>query len=258
MYKRQIAHSLLLKLLQDMYTTREESFVGLPAFARPAVRGGWGRWSQTLGQHVASDTGNVSLATDSDASQNLEGAGPHGGASGDVSQHAPLGGVDEEEAAALKEEEEIEVSTTRLNHRYAGNVGVHSPHRHVRTRLYITSESHIHSLLNVLRYCNLEAGREPRRSVGNAAASSNDAPVSPNGKVAPQTGADPTPPSLLSRRVETLAASHSRHAGSVEDIMQKVRRCGHAASCHQRFCAFLSAPQPDHRSTLSRLSLIHI
>ena len=199
-----IAHSLLLKLLQDMYTTREESFVGLPAFARPAVRGGWGRWSQTLGQHVASDTGNVSLATDSDASQNLEGAGPHGGASGDVSQHAPLGGVDEEEAAALKEEEEIEVSTTRLNHRYAGNVGVHSPHRHVRTRLYFTSESHIHSLLNVLRYCNLEAGREPRRSVGNAAASSNDAPVSPNGKVAPQTGADPTPPSLLSRRVETL------------------------------------------------------
>ena len=106
--------------------------------------------------------------------------------------------------AALKEEEEIEVSTTRLNHRYAGNVGVHSPHRHVRTRLYFTSESHIHSLLNVLRYCNLEAGREPRRSVGNAAASSNDAPVSPNGKVAPQTGADPTPPSLLSRRVETL------------------------------------------------------
>ncbi|KAL5167300.1 Inositol hexakisphosphate and diphosphoinositol-pentakisphosphate kinase VIP2 [Glycine soja] len=31
---------------------------------------------------------------------------------------------------------------------------VKSPERHVRTRLYFTSESHIHSLMNVLRYCN--------------------------------------------------------------------------------------------------------
>ena len=30
--------------------------------------------------------------------------------------------------------------------------GVNSPHRHVRTRLYFTSESHMHSLMNVLRY----------------------------------------------------------------------------------------------------------
>jgi len=36
--------------------------------------------------------------------------------------------------------------------------GVSSPHRHVKTRLYFTSESHIHSLLTVLRYgglCNV-------------------------------------------------------------------------------------------------------
>ena len=41
--------------------------MGLPAFARPAVSGGWGRWSQTLGQHVV-DAAEVSH-TDSDASQ---------------------------------------------------------------------------------------------------------------------------------------------------------------------------------------------
>ena len=33
--------------------------------------------------------------------------------------------------------------------------GVSSPHRHVRTRLYFTSESHIHSLLTILRYGGL-------------------------------------------------------------------------------------------------------
>lgn len=33
--------------------------------------------------------------------------------------------------------------------------GVSSPGRHVRTRLYFTSESHIHSLLTVLRHGGL-------------------------------------------------------------------------------------------------------
>ena len=208
-----IAHSLLLKLMQDMFTTREESFVGLPAFARPAVSGGWGRWSQTLGQHVV-DAAEVSLTTDSDASQTPDAAAS--GARAEPDRHPPsLDGVDEEDAAALKEEEEIEVSTTRLNHRYAGNVGVHSPHRHVRTRLYFTSESHIHSLLNVLRYCNLEAGTKapsgtPRCSVGNAAEIRNgggvgaSSPGASDGETKNARGSGPPPPSLLSRRVETL------------------------------------------------------
>jgi hypothetical protein len=37
--------------------------------------------------------------------------------------------------------------------RYAN---VKTPQRHVRTRLYFTSESHIHSLINVLRYCHFD------------------------------------------------------------------------------------------------------
>lgn len=32
---------------------------------------------------------------------------------------------------------------------------INSPLRHVRTRIYFTSESHVHSLLNVLRYSHL-------------------------------------------------------------------------------------------------------
>ncbi|XP_024216421.1 inositol hexakisphosphate and diphosphoinositol-pentakisphosphate kinase isoform X5 [Halyomorpha halys] len=49
--------------------------------------------------------------------------------------------------------EESEENVNRLNPRYSH--GVSSPGRHVRTRLYFTSESHIHSLLTVLRYGGL-------------------------------------------------------------------------------------------------------
>uniref|UniRef100_T1IX99 Inositol hexakisphosphate and diphosphoinositol-pentakisphosphate kinase n=1 Tax=Strigamia maritima TaxID=126957 RepID=T1IX99_STRMM len=47
-------------------------------------------------------------------------------------------------------EESDDESVNRLNPRYSH--GVSSPGRHVRTRLYFTSESHIHSLITMLRY----------------------------------------------------------------------------------------------------------
>ncbi|KAI4351585.1 hypothetical protein L6164_005931 [Bauhinia variegata] len=50
----------------------------------------------------------------------------------------------------------------RLDPKYAN---VKSPERHVRTRLYFTSESHIHSLMNVLRYCNLDESLQGEESL---------------------------------------------------------------------------------------------
>jgi inositol hexakisphosphate/diphosphoinositol-pentakisphosphate kinase len=52
-----------------------------------------------------------------------------------------------------EEEEENKESVNRLHPHYSR--GVSSPSRHVRTRLYFTSESHIHSLVSILRYGGL-------------------------------------------------------------------------------------------------------
>ncbi|OIW06702.1 hypothetical protein TanjilG_04096 [Lupinus angustifolius] len=50
----------------------------------------------------------------------------------------------------------------RLDPKYAN---VKTPERHVRTRLYFTSESHIHSLMNVFRYCNLDESLQGEESL---------------------------------------------------------------------------------------------
>ena len=54
-------------------------------------------------------------------------------------------------------EAEVDKETIhRLCPTYATDIN--SPLRHVRTRIYFTSESHVHSLINVLRFSHL-AGR---------------------------------------------------------------------------------------------------
>lgn len=58
----------------------------------------------------------------------------------------------------IEEESVADESVNRLDPRYSH--GVSSPGRHVRTRLYFTSESHLHSLLNVLRFGGLVKGIE--------------------------------------------------------------------------------------------------
>ena len=51
-------------------------------------------------------------------------------------------------------EAEVDKETIhRLCPTYATDIN--SPLRHVRTRIYFTSESHVHSLINVLRYSHL-------------------------------------------------------------------------------------------------------
>jgi hypothetical protein len=58
-----------------------------------------------------------------------------------------------QEGAAEEVEPEAEAVPHRLCPEFAPHIN--SPLRHVRTRIYFTSESHIHSLVNVLRYCHL-------------------------------------------------------------------------------------------------------
>ena len=180
-----IAHSLLVKLLQDMFTTRQESFIGMPE------------------SHTRRGTNMTTTDTGGDTTdpERSDSVGLRRDPSGDQKSQETAEDEDEDEdEKAIKEEEETELSTTRLNHRYANMVGVHSPHRHVRTRLYFTSESHIHSLLNVLRYCNLEVMQDPRVT-GEDTPSANTSPVKVN---ISEVFAKANLPSLVSHRLDTL------------------------------------------------------
>lgn len=65
--------------------------------------------------------------------------------------HINDGNVDDDEVDICNEAEFAALDPIGTN--------VRTPHRRVRTRLYFTSESHIHTLMNVLRYCHLVAPR---------------------------------------------------------------------------------------------------
>jgi len=55
---------------------------------------------------------------------------------------------------AIAEERAEAVDHHRLDPRFARELGIKSVDRHVLTRVYFTSESHMHSLLNILRFAH--------------------------------------------------------------------------------------------------------
>ena len=83
--------------------------------------------------------------------------GEAAGASGPAEEDCLVegGGPDEdgEEEEESEEGEEHEETIHRLAPDFATHIN--SPTRHVRTRIYYTSESHIHSLVNVLRFAHM-------------------------------------------------------------------------------------------------------
>ena len=128
-----IAGGLLGKLLADMNNTREESY---------AV--------ETNKKKTVKLSSKKSLLNDNNAEGNIN----------DNNNNNNNNDPNDED------EDEEEDAPTRLNMRYATEKKVHSPYRHVRTRLYFTSESHLHSLLNILKYAHLEENLRMRASGG--------------------------------------------------------------------------------------------
>ncbi|EFJ51971.1 hypothetical protein VOLCADRAFT_56293 [Volvox carteri f. nagariensis] len=84
---------------------------------------------------------------------------PHGARAmvkhGSGGSNGPTGREGDLEGGPAGEMEPETETIHRLCPTYASDIN--SPLRHVRTRIYFTSESHMHSLVNVLRWCHLGA-----------------------------------------------------------------------------------------------------
>ncbi|KAG2442512.1 hypothetical protein HXX76_002598 [Chlamydomonas incerta] len=183
-----IANELLGKLLVDLASMREESMA--TAFMEPGAgaRGGAGTPGGTLGfnyDQLEGDVGRISLQDEAMVKHHSHGglrggpasavsssrgeqrsgtvpsaSGTGGGAAGGTDGGAAADGAPGSGGntasgggAAGGEMEPAETETIhRLCPTYASDIN--SPLRHVRTRIYFTSESHMHSLVNVLRWCH--------------------------------------------------------------------------------------------------------
>jgi hypothetical protein len=125
-----------------------------------------------------------------------------------------------------------------------------TPHpRHVRTRIYFTSESHIHSLINVLRFCHLKQRSTAPSSVPSSAPMSQSSSLcniaglaegqggaagsSSTAAAAAAGGSGSTPPvaaadglsagagsssDLRSRALQHSSSRRSTHSGSQPDL----------------------------------------
>jgi len=93
--------------------------------------------------------------------------------------------IDENAQHAEAEEEECkEAEFAGLDTRLAGQM--RSPHRRVRTRLYFTSESHIQTLMNVLRYCHLSQSTKNEDSRETGSSDERDSSTVPDRIVCPE------------------------------------------------------------------------
>ncbi|KAG0464972.1 hypothetical protein HPP92_019136 [Vanilla planifolia] len=121
-----IARRLLGKILIDLRNTREEAIT----VAEPKSAGG--RSTEAL--HGSNKEGIKDARRNSSTS----------------------------EKSLDQDEDDDKETKYRLDPKYAN---VRTPELHVRTRLYFTSESHIHSLVNVLRYCNMDESLQGEDSI---------------------------------------------------------------------------------------------
>ena len=174
-----ICAQLLGKLLSDLASMREESIA--TAGLRHVDESSRADFvadltaAMSVKARVASpdnDNGNSSGAGgDTDANTNTNGSAPSAGPgdgtnpsaavnnNNNESTNAERGNEAEAESPAGGEhdgEDDDDAVLHRLCPTYAQDIN--SPLRHVRTRIYFTSESHCHSLVNVIRYCQLGLG----------------------------------------------------------------------------------------------------
>ena len=197
-----IARDLLKKLLTDLANTRDETFVAVKQGGGTedggGISGGSGGgtapepeacnisgWQRQVmadraikikGAESHAGLGNTSVRSPkSTASQRSATSAAAAGGGGDAPGEPPVSAPDaageeggDGDGGSTCSDDEGE--STRL-HPAWGASEVNSPHRHVRTRIYFTSESHIHSLLSVLRFCHLEVPPDSVTTTATAAAS---------------------------------------------------------------------------------------
>lgn len=141
-----ICAQLLGKLLADLASMREESIAtaGLRHVDESSRADFVADLTAAMSAkaRVVPQEGKEEVAEEERTSEGGGGGGGNEGADAESPAGGEHDGEDDEDAVLH-----------RLCPTYAQDIN--SPLRHVRTRIYFTSESHCHSLVNVLRYCQL-------------------------------------------------------------------------------------------------------
>ncbi|KAL3145933.1 hypothetical protein ABBQ38_015296 [Trebouxia sp. C0009 RCD-2024] len=152
-----ICNALLGKLLADLANMKDESLATAGHETPTDEVSPYGLGSQSMQDTSGpSDFASEAATPSSQQGDPLAGSGNSGSLH---SQKSGLVGTEESPEDGEDPEAEVDKETIhRLCPTYATDIN--SPLRHVRTRIYFTSESHVHSLINVLRFSHL-AGDSP-------------------------------------------------------------------------------------------------